>query len=112
MNKDDALADLHDHERDVRTIINAGFMLLSATYIIAAIGFATDSGFAVITAFVTGVATIFVFSIGTGTVEDGLNRRFWKGLSSGMDGVPLETKREALEPYRITDESDLEDILQ
>lgn len=103
MNKEDALRDLYDHERDVRTMYLLTFVMLAFGYVL--LGLELMVGSAVL--FFTGVG---VFTILKATSEDGRWRRFYQRLGSGMNGVPLDTKREALSQYHITDESDLEDI--
>ncbi len=105
MKVDHALRDLYDHERTVTAMAVIEYILLSVAYIAVAL---EQYG-----VYVGAILTmLLMLSAGTATVHDGYNRAVWSRIPGVLDGVPLKTKREALEPYTISDEHDLEDLEQ
>jgi len=105
MKVDHALRDLYDHEQTVIAFAVIEFVLLSVAYV----SLALDELGVYLGAIVT---MLVMLSMGLGTINDGYNRAVWSRIPGVLNGVPLKTKRDALEPYRVTDESDLEDLEQ
>lgn len=103
MKVDHALRDLYDHERDLRLLMLLQFLFVAVTAIAMALDDASIALFGLL-------AVIVLLSLQKGTVKDGIHRKLWQYLTGGLNGVPLKTNRDALEPYRVTDESDLEDL--
>lgn len=102
MNVDHALRDYYDSKRTVRMglIIHSLWLILAV--LLVGIGRVWLS-FAAL--FMVWMYTSIVFA----RTGHGINRWIMNRLFD-MDGPPLEAKREALEPYLVTDETDLEDL--
>ena len=104
MKVDHALRDYYDSKRTVRMGLLFHSLWLIVVLILVAIGRVWLSFVAL---FMVWMYTSIVFA----RTDYGYNRRILDWLI-GMDGPPLEAKKEALQQHFVTEESDLEDLEQ
>ena len=102
MKVEDALRDYYDDRQEVRHYYLLFWGLLMIAFLLLALD-------AILYGTMAYLFSIFFLSMIYAKSKDGWHRGFWNWLV-GIDGVATDRKRELLEQYRITDESDLEDL--